>query len=79
MVLAFDGLRVKKAISRERGEFELVCQDHKYSLWRDGSVFLETVEIKPVIFHAPEQAFFNLTTTASTAAPSARLLSRRRA
>ena len=60
IVLAFGGLRVKKAVSRERGDFELVPKDGKYALWHEGSLFIEDVEIKPVVFHAPEQAFFNL-------------------
>lgn len=60
VVLAFNGMRVKKAVSRERGDFELVPKDGKYVLWYQGSIFLDDVEIKPVVFHAPEQAFFNL-------------------
>jgi biotin synthase-like enzyme len=60
IVLTFNGLRVKKAVSREKGDFELVPGNGGYALWHRGSVFLETVEIRPVIFHAPDQAFFNL-------------------
>lgn len=61
MVLSFEGMRVKKAISRQKGEFELVPKgSNRYLLKRDGGVFLEDLEIQPVVFHAPEQAFFNL-------------------
>jgi biotin synthase-related radical SAM superfamily protein len=60
IVLAFGGMRVKKAVSREDGEFELVPQNNIYSLWHKGRMFIEEVEIRPVVFHAPGQAFFNL-------------------
>ncbi|OPX62716.1 MAG: lipoyl synthase [Methanomassiliicoccales archaeon PtaB.Bin134] len=60
IVLAFDGLRVKKSISREEGEFELVEDGGAYSLLRNGELFLDRVELKPVLYHSPEQAFFNL-------------------
>jgi len=60
LVLAFVGLRVKKAISREEGEFELVGEPEGYSLLRNGQPFLSEVELRPVLYHSPEQAFFNL-------------------
>jgi biotin synthase-related radical SAM superfamily protein len=60
IVLAFDGMKVKKAVSRDDGEFELVPRGKNYTLWHQGRVFIEEVEIRPVVFHAPGQAFFNL-------------------
>jgi biotin synthase-related radical SAM superfamily protein len=60
IVIAFEGARCKKAINREAGEFELVPNDGGYRILRNGHPFLEDVEIKPTIAHAPEQAFFNL-------------------
>ncbi|MGD0816865.1 MAG: radical SAM protein [Methanomassiliicoccales archaeon] len=60
IVIAFEGARCKKAINREAGEFELVPKDGGYRMLRNGQPFLEDVEIKPTIAHAPEQAFFNL-------------------
>ena len=60
LVIGFDGMRVKKAISRDEGEFELVLDGDSYRMLRDGEPFLDEVEIQPVLFHAPEQAFFNL-------------------
>ena len=60
IVLAFNGLRVKKSISREEGEFELVGGPEGYSLLRNGSPFIDELELKPVLYHSPEQAFFNL-------------------
>ena len=62
IVLAFEGARVKKAISTEEGEFELVGAGPVYSLLRNGEMFIESVEIMPTLAHAPEQAFFNLGT-----------------
>jgi biotin synthase-related radical SAM superfamily protein len=62
IVLQFDGHRVKKAISREGGEFELVAKDEGFSLLRNGSPFLERVNIQPTLAHSPEQAFYNVGT-----------------
>ncbi|MFA5313654.1 MAG: radical SAM protein [Methanomassiliicoccales archaeon] len=60
IVIAFEGMHVKKAISIDKGEFELVQVGNRYSLLRNGSMFISEIEIQPVIFHAPDQAFFNL-------------------
>jgi biotin synthase-related radical SAM superfamily protein len=60
IVIAFEGARCKKGISRESGEFELVPKEGGYRMLRNGEPFLEDVEIRPTIAHAPEQAFFNL-------------------
>jgi biotin synthase-related radical SAM superfamily protein len=60
LVLAFDGLRVKKNISREQGEFELVERENERSLLWKGKQFIDDLEIQPVLYHSPEQAFFNL-------------------
>jgi biotin synthase-related radical SAM superfamily protein len=60
IVIAFEGARCKKAINRENGEFELIPKERGYRLLRNGRPFLEDVEIRPTLAHAPEQAFFNL-------------------
>ncbi len=60
IVLAFNGLRVKKSISREKGEFELIEGLEGHSLLCNGEPFIERLELKPVLYHSPEQAFFNL-------------------
>jgi biotin synthase-like enzyme len=62
IVLAFGGHRVKKSISPDSGDFELVKTDDGYSLTYHDQPFLETVEVQPTLFHAPEQAFFNVDT-----------------
>lgn len=59
-VFSFGGLRVKKTISREEGEFELREENGKLSMTRGGLPFLENVSFEPVVYHCPEQAFFNL-------------------
>jgi MoaA/NifB/PqqE/SkfB family radical SAM enzyme len=59
-VFSFNGMRVKKGISYDHGEFELVDNNGKLSMTRNGYPFLDAVEIRPVVFHSPEQAFFNL-------------------
>lgn len=60
LILAFGGLRVKKNISREEGEFELVERGDERSLLWKGERFIDDLEIRPVLYHSPEQAFFNL-------------------
>ena len=60
IVMAFGGLRVKKSISRDEGEFELIGGPEGYSLLHNGEPFIEELELKPVLYHSPEQAFFNL-------------------
>jgi len=59
-VFEFDGMRVKKGVSSERGEFQLKNNNGKLSLWKNSSLFLENVTIQPVVFHSPNHAFFNL-------------------
>ena len=62
IALTFHGHRVKKAIVREGGDFELVETEGHFALLKDGEPFLESVEVTPVLFHSPEQAFFNIET-----------------
>ena len=59
-VLSFGGHRVKKSISYDSGEFELVDSGGILSLNRNGAPFLDEVRFEPVVYHCPEQAFFNL-------------------
>lgn len=60
IVFAFGNTRAKKAISRDSGEFELQEVDGKLRLARDGSPFIEDVDLVPTLLHAPYQAFVNL-------------------
>jgi biotin synthase-related radical SAM superfamily protein len=62
IVIAFGGHRVKKTITQDKGDFELVKTEKGYSLTYHDQPFLETVEVQPTLFHAPEQAFFNVET-----------------
>ncbi len=60
-VFEFDSLRVKKSISYDSGEFELIVNgDRPLSMDHNGEPFLDEVRIIPVVRHCPEQAFFNL-------------------
>jgi biotin synthase-related radical SAM superfamily protein len=56
----FDGMRVKKSISQESGDFELRDNDGKMSITRKGEPFIDDVRMIPIIFHSPNHAFFNL-------------------
>ncbi|MCL2148306.1 MAG: radical SAM protein, partial [Methanomassiliicoccaceae archaeon] len=59
-VFSFGGHRVKKGVSHTSGEFDLVEAGGGLSIWRGGEPFVEGVRMEPVVFHCPEQAFFNL-------------------
>jgi len=59
-VFSFGGMRVKKGISYDSGDFELKDDNGMLSMTKNGGPFLDRVEIRPVVFHSPEQAFFNL-------------------
>ena len=59
-VFSFGRHRVKKSISYESGEFELAEENGRLSMKKNGMPFLDEVRIEPVVFHCPEQAFFNL-------------------
>ncbi|MDR0777942.1 MAG: radical SAM protein [Methanomassiliicoccaceae archaeon] len=59
-VFSFGNVRVKKGISYDSGDFELIDDNGSLSLRRNGKEFIDAVEIMPVVFHSPEQAFFNL-------------------
>ena len=60
MVFVFNGMRVKKTISYENGDFELRVKDTQLDIFRNGKLFIENVTVQPVIFHSPCHAFFNL-------------------
>ncbi len=61
VVFEFEGLRVKKSISYDSSEFELVVGKRgKLSMTRRGRPFIPRVSIIPVVRHCPQQAFFNL-------------------
>ena len=62
VVIAFAGIRVKKAITYEEEEFTLSVSEGNYSIQHQGAPFLEQVSLSPTLAHAPEQAFFNLAT-----------------
>lgn len=57
----FGGMRVKKALTHGKGEFELHARgDGSLFLTRNGEPFLGSIEFDPVGYHCPEQAFFTL-------------------
>lgn len=61
LVLSFGGYRVKKNISYISGEFELhVSKNGTMYLTHNGDPFIQEVLIEPIIYHCPEQAFFNI-------------------
>lgn len=61
IAIGFNGFRVKKSVSYDSGEFELVkAEGGTLSLLKDGELFIDGVELLPIVRHCPGQAFFNL-------------------
>ena len=60
IVIAFGNTRAKKPFTRERSRFELLEENGKLSILKDGSSFLNKVELIPTLYHAPFQAFMNI-------------------
>ena len=58
LVFSFGGMRVKKAVSADDGDFEF--DPEKRAISKDGDVLVKDVSVIPADFHCPEQAFFNL-------------------
>ena len=72
VAIRFGRYRVKKPISYDSGEFDLVVDgDGILSLFKDGNMFLKGVELIPVIRHCPGQAFFNIDPETGVPAPLA--------
>ena len=60
-VFSFHGMRVKKSISYDSGEFELVLRpDGRYALTLNGEPFIGEIAFEPVVYHCPEQAFITI-------------------
>lgn len=60
-VFAFGRYRVKKSVTYGEGEFQLVVNERGgLSMTRKGKPFIRRVRVEPVVRHAPDQAFFNL-------------------
>jgi len=61
IALTFANKNVKLAISQNQNEcFSLQKENDKFHILKDRKIFLENVEITPILFHAPGQAFINL-------------------
>ncbi|MCQ2069618.1 MAG: radical SAM protein [archaeon] len=60
VVFAFHESKVKKSVSYDTGEFELVVGTNDLSLTHNGEPFLDGVTIEPVVYHCPGQAFFTI-------------------
>lgn len=60
LIFEFSNFRVKKSVSYDEGEFSLVLKEKGYSLYKNGILFIDDVKISSADFHAPEQAFFNI-------------------
>lgn len=60
VVFSFGGTRAKKAISRDKGEFELVRDGDRLSIRRNDKLTIKDVTLIPTLLHAPYQAFVNI-------------------
>lgn len=61
IALTFDNKNIKLVISRNQNEsYSLQKENGKFHILKDKKIFLENVEMTPILFHAPRQAFINL-------------------
>jgi len=61
IAFTFGGKNVKMDVSScEKEEFHLNLNNGNFQIVKNGEIFLENVEILPILFHAPRQAFLNI-------------------
>ena len=60
IVFSFGNTRAKKTMSRDSGDFDLIQHGTSLSIWKNGGLFIDKVELTPTLLHAPFQAFVNL-------------------
>jgi molybdenum cofactor biosynthesis enzyme MoaA len=61
IAFSFGNKNIKLEVSEDPNEsFSLQEENDNFRILREGEVFLKKVKIKPILFHAPGQAFFNL-------------------
>jgi biotin synthase-like enzyme len=61
ITLRFNRKNIKLAVTRDTSEpFSLQKDGKRYIIMKKGRVFLSNVQVNPVFFHAPEQAFVNI-------------------
>lgn len=61
IALTFDNKNIKLVISQNQNEsYSLQKENGKFHILKDKKIFLENVEVTPILFHAPRQAFINL-------------------
>lgn len=60
VVFSFGNTRVKKAVSRDSGDFELQQVGEELAIKKGGRIFIKKVELVPTLLHAPYQAFVNI-------------------
>ena len=61
IALTFDNKNIKLAVSQDQNEsFSLEKGNGHFHILKGENIFLENVEIKPILFHAPGQAFINI-------------------
>ncbi len=61
IAMIFSNKNIKLIVSRYQNEyFSLHQENGKYSVLKNGEIFIENVGIIPILFHSPQQAFINL-------------------
>lgn len=61
IALTFDNKNIKLAVSKNCNEiFSLQKENDQFKILKEGDIFLDNVEIIPILFHAPGQAFINI-------------------
>ena len=61
IALKFADKNVKLIPTRNKAQlFSLHMEDNNFQILKDGEIFLKNVEVLPILFHAPYQAFLNI-------------------
>jgi len=61
LALTFSNKNIKLIVSRDQNEcFSLHKENGKFNVLKNGEIFIENVEIIPILLHSPRQAFINL-------------------
>jgi molybdenum cofactor biosynthesis enzyme MoaA len=61
IAFSFNNCNIKMSVSSsEKQKFQLIQKQGQYNILKNNNVFLENIQILPILFHAPGQAFLNI-------------------
>jgi len=61
IAVSFENKNIKLTVTKDQNQsFALKKENDNFQILKDGKIFLKNVEILPILFHAPNQAFLNI-------------------